>query len=57
MIAVVIIVLITNGLLLARTDPFYVQFFLGALILATVVFNRWRSSVNVASPETTSGRP
>ena len=57
MIAVVIIVLITNGLLLARTDPFYVQFFLGALILATVLFNRWRSSVNVASPETTSGRP
>ena len=57
MIAVVIIVLLTNGLLLARTDPFYVQFFLGALILATVLFNRWRSSVNAASPETTSGRP
>jgi len=56
MIAVVIIVLLTNGLLLARTNPFYVQFFLGALILATVLFNRWRSSVNAASPETTSGR-
>ena len=57
MIAVVVIVLIENGLLLARTNPFYVQFFLGALILATVVFNHWRSSVNAASAETAGGRP
>ncbi|MCG8508692.1 MAG: hypothetical protein MI741_05625, partial [Rhodospirillales bacterium] len=43
MIAVVLIVLLENGLLLARTDPYYVQFFLGLLILAAVVFNRWRA--------------
>ncbi|WP_316979424.1 ABC transporter permease [Shumkonia mesophila] len=43
MIAVVLIVLLENGLLLARTDPYYVQFFLGMLILAAVVFNRWRT--------------
>jgi ribose transport system permease protein len=42
-IAVVLIVLLENGLLLARTDPYYVQFFLGMLILAAVGFNRWRS--------------
>lgn len=43
MVAVVLIVLLENGLLLARTDPYYVQFFLGVLILAAVVFNRWRA--------------
>lgn len=43
MIAVVLIILLENGLLLARTDPYYVQFFLGLLILAAVVFNRWRA--------------
>lgn len=43
MIAVVLIVLLENGLLLARTDPYYVQFFLGMLILAAVIFNRWRA--------------
>lgn len=43
MIAVVLIVLLENGLVLARTDPYYVQFFLGALILAAVMFNRWRA--------------
>ena len=44
MIAVVIIVLLENGLVLARTDPYYVQFYLGGLILATVLFNRWRET-------------
>ena len=42
-IAVVLIVLIENGLVLARTDPYYIQFCLGLLILAAVGFNRWRS--------------
>jgi len=43
MIAVVLIVLLENGLVLARTDPYYIQFFLGLLILAAVGFNRWRA--------------
>ena len=43
MIAVILVVLLENGLLLARTDPYYVDFFLGCLILAAVGFNRWRS--------------
>ena len=43
MIAVILIVLLENGLLLARTDPYYVEFFLGCLILAAVGFNRWRA--------------
>ncbi len=42
-IAVVLIVLIENGLVLARTDPYYIQFCLGLLILAAVGFNQWRS--------------
>jgi ribose transport system permease protein len=44
MIAVVIVVLLENGLVLARTNPFYIQFFLGALILLTVLLNHWRNS-------------
>ncbi len=55
LIAVVIVILLEDGLLLARTDPFYVEFFLGALILATVLFNHWRSSVNAASAEIAAG--
>jgi len=43
MIAVVLVILLENGLLLARTNPFYVQFFLGALILLAVMFNQWRA--------------
>lgn len=43
LIAALIVVLLENGLLLARIDPYYVQFCLGALILMTVVFNEWRS--------------
>jgi ribose transport system permease protein len=55
LIAVVIVILLEDGLLLARTDPFYVEFFLGVLILATVLFNHWRSTVNAASAETARG--
>lgn len=49
MIAVVIVVLLENGLILARTNPFYIQFFLGALILLTVLFNHWRNTVREAA--------
>jgi ribose transport system permease protein len=42
MIAVVMILLLENGLFIARTNPYYMDFFLGLLILAAVVFNRWR---------------
>jgi ribose transport system permease protein len=43
MIAVVMILLLENGLFIARTNPYYMDFFLGLLILAAVVFNRWRT--------------
>lgn len=49
MIAVVIVILLENGLVLARTNPFYIQFFLGALILLTVLFNHWRNSAQTPS--------
>jgi len=42
-IAVVMILLLENGLFIARTNPYYMDFFLGLLILAAVVFNRWRT--------------
>lgn len=48
MIAVLIVVLLENGLILARTNPFYIQFFLGALILLTVLFNHWRNSARTS---------
>jgi ribose transport system permease protein len=41
--AVVLIALIENGLVLAKVDPYWVQFLLGALILAAVWLNRWRA--------------
>lgn len=56
LIAAVIVILLEDGLLLARTNPFYVQFLLGALILATVLFNHWRSTVNASSAETAGRR-
>ncbi len=37
MFAVVLIALIENGMVLAKVDPYWVQFLLGALILAAVV--------------------
>jgi len=40
---VVMILLLENGLFIARTNPYYMDFFLGLLILAAVVFNRWRT--------------
>jgi ribose transport system permease protein len=43
MIAVVMILLLENGLFIARTNPYYMDFFLGLLILSAVVFNRWRT--------------
>ena len=43
MFAVVLIALIENGMVLARVDPYWVQFLLGALILAAVWLNRWRA--------------
>jgi ribose transport system permease protein len=42
-LAVVLIVLIQNGMVLAKVDPYWVQFLLGALILATVGLNRLRA--------------
>lgn len=43
MIAVVMILLLENGLFIARINPYYMEFFLGLLILAAVAFNRWRT--------------
>jgi ribose transport system permease protein len=42
-LAVLVIALIQNGLVLARVDPYWVQFLLGALIVATISLNRWRA--------------
>lgn len=56
MIAVVIVVLLENGLILARTNPFYIQFFLGALILLTVLFNHWRNTAREAALSRSGGR-
>jgi ribose transport system permease protein len=41
--AVILIALIQNGMVLANVDPYWVQFLLGALILAAVWLNRWRA--------------
>jgi ribose transport system permease protein len=43
MLAVLIIALIQNGLVLAKVDPYWVQFALGVLVLMTVGLNRWRA--------------
>jgi len=43
MFAVILIALIEDGLVLAKVDPYWVQFLLGALILAAVWLNRWRA--------------
>lgn len=42
-LAVVLVVLIQNGMVLAQVDPYWVEFLLGALILAAVGINRLRS--------------
>jgi ribose transport system permease protein len=42
-LAVVLIVLIQNGMVLAKVDPYWVEFLLGALILAAVSLNRLRA--------------
>lgn len=41
-LAVLVIALIQNGLVLAKVDPYWVQFALGVLVLVTVGLNRWR---------------
>jgi ribose transport system permease protein len=43
MFAVLLIGLIENGMVLAKVDPYWVQFSLGVLILAAVGLNRWRA--------------
>jgi ribose transport system permease protein len=43
-LAVVLIVLIQSGLVLAKVDPYWVEFLLGALILAAVGLNRLRAA-------------
>ena len=43
MLAVLVIALIENVLVLAKVDPYWVQFALGALVLVTVGLNRWRA--------------
>jgi ribose transport system permease protein len=42
-LAVLVIALIQNGLVLAKVDPYWVQFLLGALIVGTISLNRWRA--------------
>jgi len=42
-LAVVLVVLIQNGMVLAKVDPYWVQFLLGALILSAVGLNRFRA--------------
>jgi ribose transport system permease protein len=49
-LAVVLIVLIQNGMVLAKVDPYWVEFLLGALILAAVGLNRLRAIRVGASP-------
>jgi ribose transport system permease protein len=43
-LAVVLVVLIENGIVLAHIDPYWVEFVLGALILAAVAANRVRAA-------------
>jgi len=43
MLAVLLIGLIENMLVLAKVDPYWVQFALGVLVLVTVGLNRWRA--------------
>ena len=43
LLAVVLIARIENGMVLVNVDPYWVQFLLGALILAAVGINRLRA--------------
>ena len=43
LLAVILIALIENAMVLVKVDPYWVQFLLGALILAAVGLNRWRA--------------
>ena len=42
-LAVLVIALIQNGLVLANVNPYWVQFLLGALIVAAIALSRWRA--------------
>jgi ribose transport system permease protein len=42
-LAVFVIALIQNGLVLAKVDPYWVQFLLGTLIVGAISLNRWRA--------------
>jgi ribose transport system permease protein len=42
-LAVFVIAMIQNGLVLAKVDPYWVQFLLGALIVGAISLNRWRA--------------
>jgi ribose transport system permease protein len=42
-LAVLVIALIQNGLVLVNADPYWVQFLLGALIVAAIALNHWRA--------------
>lgn len=43
MLAILVIALIQNALVLAKVDPYWVQFALGVLVIITVGLNRWRT--------------
>ena len=43
LLAVLLIALIENGVVLVNVDQYWVQFVLGALIVAAVGLNRWRA--------------
>ena len=43
LIAVLLIALIQNGIVLVGVDQYWMQFVLGALIVAAVGINRWRA--------------
>jgi ribose transport system permease protein len=38
-----VIALNQNGLVLAKVDPYWVQFLLGTLIVGAISLNRWRA--------------
>ena len=42
-LAVLVIALIQNGLVLANVNPYWVQFLVGALIVAAIALSRWRA--------------
>ncbi len=49
-LAACLIALIDNGLVLAKADPYWIQFLLGAIILGAVALNQLRRGSGSASP-------